>query len=148
MAVWEEMKPYFMVATGVSLLSFPAEVLLPVVRRLRRRTGVSVGPSLVIVANASLALGAFHLRWRRPGSRAALRERRAAPWHLVVPLYLLLSPVLATGWERAVVLRGRSALWGGALSSSGLVQTAVLGVMIVRARRARRTPTDDVRATS
>ena len=139
-AVLDEMKPYFAVAGAVSLLSLPAQVLVPVVRRLQRRTGVSAGPSLVIVANASLALGGLHLLRRRPGAWAALEERRVAPWHLAIPLYVLLSPALATRWERAVVLRGRSPLWGGAVSPSGLVPIVLLGITITRARRARRAP--------
>ena len=139
MAVFDEMKPYLAVAGAIGLLSAPAEVLLPVVRRLRRRTGIAIGPSSVIVANEALALGALHRLRRRPEVWAALKGRRIAPWHLTVPLYLLLSPVVATRWERAVVLRGRSALWGGVLSTSGLVQVALLAVTIARARRARRT---------
>ena len=148
MAAFEEMKPYWVAAGAIGLLSAPAEVLLPVVRRLRRRTGIATGPSLVIMANASLALGGAHLLRRRPSTQAALAGRRVSPWLLAVPIHVLLSPALAAGWERGVVLRGRSALWGGLVSTSGLVQIAVLVVTITRARRARRTPAGDARATS
>ena len=147
-AVFEEMKPYLAAAGAVGLLSAPAELLLPVVRRLRQETGIAVGPWMVIVANASLALGAVHLLRRRPGAWAALKGRRVPPWLLAVPLHVLLSPALASGSDRAVVLRGRSPLWGGVVSASGLVQVAVLAVTITRARRARRTPIADVRDPS
>jgi hypothetical protein len=138
-AVLDQMTPYLTVAGAVSLLSSPAEIILPIVRRVRGRTGVAIGPALVIVANATSALALAHLLRRRPGTWAALKRSRVRPWYLVVPLYVLLSPLLGAGWERAVVLRGRSALWGGLVSSSGLVQIVVLVVTIARARRARRT---------
>ena len=137
MAVFEEMKPYLAVAAAVGLLSAPAEVVVPVARRLRGRTGVSTGPSLVVLTNEALFLGLLRLLRGRPDVWAALKEVRGAPWHAAVPLYVLLSPLLASTWERAVVLRGRSALWG-LVSPSGLVQIALMGVTIARARRARR----------
>ena len=144
MAVFDEMRPYLAVAGAVGLLSAPAEVLVPVARRLLGRTGVATGPALVVLVNEALALGGLHVLLRRPDRWAALEHRRVLPRHLAVPLYVLLSPLLATGWERAVVLRGRSALWG-VVSPSGVVHIGLMGVTVARVRRARRTPTADVR---
>ncbi len=50
------------------LLSAPAEVVVPVVRRLRGRRGVTLGPSLVGSTDALAAVLAVRLHRSRPAA--------------------------------------------------------------------------------
>jgi len=138
-AVFDDMKPYLATAAVIGLCGAPTELAVPIVRRLLGRTGVSTGPGLVELANAVLGLAVVRLYRQQPARWARLRDRPVPRGLLVLPLYLILSPAMAARWERAVVLRQRSPLWGAALSPVGVVQIGVLAVTISRARRAKRT---------
>ncbi len=132
-------KPYLAATGVVSLLAGPAEVGVPVVRRLRGQSGIATGPHLVTLLNGLLGLAVVHVYRRDPDRWGRLRERRAPRWLAVVPVHLLLSPLLAARWERGVVLRGRSPLWGGVLSPIGLVHVVLTAGALLRAVRAART---------
>ena len=129
-AVRDEMQPYVVVTWLASALAMPAEVLLPLARRARRRDGVPLGPSAVGAANGVLAALAVARLRDRPG----LWQHR--PVVLPALAWGLLAPFAAR--ERLVVLRGRSPLWGFAvpLPSSAVQVASVLGT-VARLRRAR-----------
>jgi hypothetical protein len=138
-AVFEQARPYAAVTGAVALLGTPAEVLVPVVRRLRGRSGVSLGPGLVNLLNGLLGLGLVHLSRTRPARWARVTDRPPPPWvALVLAGYAALSPATGARWQRGVVLPGRSALWGGLISPLGLLQIAVVLTTLRRALRARR----------
>ena len=138
-AVFERAKPYAAVTGAVAVLGGPAEVLVPVVRRLRGRSGVSLGPGLVNLLNGLLGLGLVYFSRTRPARWAQIRDRRLPPWLAAVVLgYVMLSPVAAARWQRGVVLPERSALWSGLISPLGLLQIVVMLTTLRRALRARR----------
>jgi hypothetical protein len=138
-AVFERAKPYAAVTGAVALLGTPVEVLVPVVRRLRGRSGVSLGPGLVNLLNGLLGLGVLHVLRSRPARWARITDRPPPPWvALVLAGYAAVSPAAGARWQRAVVLPGRSALWGGVVSPLGLLQIAVMLTTLRRALRARR----------
>jgi hypothetical protein len=133
----EEIRPYVAPAGVVGLLGIPADILVPVVRRLRGDTGVALGPNLLTLANGLLAIGTVH-RLRRHRERWQRLTRRLPPWAgLAGMLYLALGPAAAGGWKRAVILRRRSPLWGAAISPTGLLQLVLVSVALGRARRGR-----------
>jgi hypothetical protein len=134
-AAYDEMRPYAAAAAGIALLGAPADVIVPIVRRLRGRPGVAVGPGLVTLSHSLLALGVVHVVRQDPARLARLKERRPSRWLLAVRLYLLLSPAAAS--ERVIVLRHRSPLWGEAVHPAGWLQLLVLLATISRARRPR-----------
>ena len=133
----EEIKPYVAAVGAVSLVGLPAEVLVPLVRRLTGRTGVAAGPGLTNLANGVVALVVTRYVRRRPGRWTALVESRAArPLGVASLLHVALAPAVAGRWERAVVLRGRSPLWGWQFSPIGLLQLLLVLVAVRRAGRA------------
>ena len=137
-AVFERAKPYAAVTGAVALLGTPVEVLVPVVRRLRGRSGVSLGPGLVNLLNGLLGLGVVHVFRTRPDRWARVEDRRLPPWvAAVLAGYAVLSPAAAARWRRGVVLPGRSALWGGLVSPLGLLQIVIMLSTLRRALRAR-----------
>ena len=138
-AVFEQAKPYAAVTGAVAVLGGPAEVLVPVVRRLRGRSGVSLGPGLVNLLNGLLGLGLVHFFRTRPARWAQVKDRRLPGWVALVPAgYAVLSPAVGARWQRGVVLPERSALWSGLISPIGLLQIAVMLTTLRRALRARR----------
>jgi hypothetical protein len=137
-AVFEQMRPYAAVTGAVAVLGTPVEVLVPVVRRLRGRSGVSLGPGLVNLVNGLLGLGVVHVFHTRPARWARVRDRRLPPWVAAVLVgYAVLSPAAAAGWRRGVVLPGRSALWGGVVSPVGVLQVVLVLSTLRRGLRAR-----------
>jgi hypothetical protein len=137
-AVEEDMKPYFAAAGLVGLLGLPAEAAVPVVRRLRGRSGVPVGPAAMNLANAVVAVGFVHVGRRRPARWQRWEHQHIPRWALLTgAAYLALSPAVAAGSERAVILRHRSPLWGALVSPVGLLQFALLLVAVGRVWRAR-----------
>ena len=136
-AAIDDLKPYVAAAAIVGLLGTPAEIVVPVVRRLRGRSGVALGPGLMNLANGLLALAVVRHFRRRPELWEEWRTR-IPRWSGAAGLvYLSLSPVTAAGWKRAVLLPRRSSLWGGVISPIGLIQITLLVVGFSRARRAR-----------
>jgi hypothetical protein len=133
----EEIKPYVATAGVVGLFGTPADILVPVVRRLRGHTGMALGPSLMTLANGLLAIGAVH-HFRRHRERWQRLTRGLPQWAgLACLLYLALGPAAAGGWKRAVILRRRSPLWGAVVSPTGLLQLGLVCVALGRARRGR-----------
>lgn len=137
-AAFDDGKPYTAAVYAVGLLGAPAELVVAVVRRLRGRPGVSLGPGWMNLANELVALGVVRFFRRRPALRQRLSHSRIVRWS-VIPLtvYLVLSPAAAAGWQQAEVLRGRSPLWGGLVPLSGLLHIMLLALAFIRARRAR-----------
>jgi len=134
-AVWDDLKPYAAAASLVQVLGTPAELVVPVVRRLLGRDGVSLVPGLVSAGNGLVGLAVVRFVRGRPD----LSEEPVPRALLMAALgHLLLSPLAGAWGERAVVLRGRSPLWGGVVLPSGVVPIAVMATAVVRARRARR----------
>jgi hypothetical protein len=132
----DEIKPYVLTVGAVAALGAPAEVVVPIVRRLRSQSGVSVGPGLVNVANGIVALGVVHYVRQRPEQWQRWRRERLPRWGPITLLvHLSIAPALAAGWPRGVILRRRTPLWG-LLSLTGLLQSALILVAIHRARRA------------
>ncbi len=132
----DELTPYVGAVAAVALLGTPAEAAVPIVRRLRGRSGVSAAPGLVNLLNGVLALGVVHFSRRRPALRERWRHRHVPRWAMTAGLgYLTLSPAATAGWQRAVVLPGRSPLWGGCLSPIGLLQVAIGLLALHRLRR-------------
>ena len=56
-AALEDIKPYALAAGAVSLLGTPAEFGVPIGRRLRGKSGVSIGPGLMNLVNGAVAMG-------------------------------------------------------------------------------------------
>ena len=122
-AALEEIKPYVLTAAAVSLFGTPAEIAVPIVRRLRRQSGISVGPALMNLANGVVALGVVHHLRQRPAEAASTLPR----WGPITALvYVAASPAAAAGWRRGVILRRRSPLWGALISPIGLLQGALV----------------------
>lgn len=137
-AALEDLKPYVAAAAAVSLLGAPAELGVPLVRRLRRRSGVSLAPGLMTLVNGTVALAAVHFFRRHPDRWQRWKQARIARWAGSAALaHATLSPAAAAVWKPAVVLRGRSPLWGGLVTPIGQLQIAMLLVALHRARRAR-----------
>jgi hypothetical protein len=136
----DDLKPYVAAAGLVGIFAIPAEIVVPVVRRLRGQTGVALGPGLVNLANGLLALCVVRFFRQRP---EVWREWRThiPRWSVTAGMvYLVLGPMTATGWKRAVLLPRRSPLWG-TISPIGLLQGTLLIVAFARARRARTSET-------
>lgn len=137
-AVLDDIKPYAAAAGAVSILGAPVEFGVPIVRRLRGRSGVSIGPGLVNLTNGILALGAVGYFRQRPERWQRWKHERIGPRAGLAALaYVALSPAAAAGSERTVILRGRTPLWGELISPIGLIQIALLLVALHRAGRAR-----------
>ncbi len=137
-AALDEVKPYVLTVGAVAVLGTPAEIVVPIVRRLRRRSGVSVGPGLVNVVNGIVALGVARYVRQRPEQWQRWRRGRLPRWGPMTGLvYLTVSPAAAAGWKRGVILRRRSPLWAGLISPIGLLQGALVLGAVHRARRAR-----------
>ena len=135
-AVLDELKPYAAAIGAVGILGAPVELVVPIVRRLRGQSGVSMGPGLVNLANGLVVLvvvGYFH---RRPAQWE--KRRRVLPprsYRFGGLVYLLLAPATAAGWQRGVILRRRSPLWGALISPIGLLHVALVSVVVHRVRR-------------
>ncbi len=122
----------------MALLGLPAELAVPVVRRLRGRSGVATGPGLTNLADGVVALGLVHHLRRHPQRWQRWSHRDVPRWGVVAVLaHLVLSPVAAAGWARGVVLPGRSPLWGGLVSPVGLLQVVVGAAALRRVLRDR-----------
>jgi hypothetical protein len=135
-AALEEIKPYVLVAGAVALLGTPADVAVPIVRRLRRRSGVQVGPNVMNLINGTVALGVTHYVRQHPAQWQRWQHRPLTRWAWTASLvYLAVSPAATAGWKRGVVFRGRSPLWGGLPSPIGLIQFALVLVALYRAQR-------------
>jgi len=130
------MKPYLVATGAISFLATPTELVLPVVRLLRGHSGVATGPALVTLVHGVIGMGVVHAVRRDPRRVARLRDAKPSRWLLALPLYLLVSPALAS--ERFVVLRSRSPLWGSVLSPIGGLHVAVALVTLRRALRVKR----------
>ena len=65
-AALEDIKPYALATGAVSLLGTPAEFGVPIVRRLRGKTGVSMGPGLMNLVNGAVAIGVVRFFRERP----------------------------------------------------------------------------------
>jgi non-ribosomal peptide synthetase component F len=142
------MKPYVGAAGLVALLGAPAEIAVPIVRRLRRRSGVSVGPGVMNLFNGAVALAVAHYFRQHPAQwQRWLQKPRPLPtWASVTALaYLVLSPAAAACWKHGVVLRRRSPLWGGLGSPIGLLQAGLALGAFYRARGTRRGPAEPSR---
>ncbi len=132
-AVTRRIGPEFVAARLVPLLTLPVDLALPLLRRLRGRTGVALAPDLVTQLNTVAVVAAVHALRRRPRSRA---ERWAAAGAAV---WCATSPLLAARTDRLVVLRGRSPLWayvvGGVLSVPVSVATVTAMLVVMRSAR-------------
>jgi hypothetical protein len=134
-AALDEIKPYVVTAGVVALFGTPAEIAVPIVRRLRHRSGVSVGPGLTNLVNGIVALGVARYFRRRPAQWQRWKHERIPPWGpIAVLVHLTLAPAAAARWERGVIFRRRSPLWGGLVSPVGLLQIALLVGALFRAR--------------
>ncbi|WNV74305.1 hypothetical protein [Geodermatophilus sp. DSM 44513] len=92
----DEVKPYFGAVGAVALFGTPAEVAVPIVRRLRRQSGVSAAPGLMNLVNGIVALGVAHHFRRRPAEWERWRHKRIPRWAGMSGLiYLTLSPAAA-----------------------------------------------------
>ena len=130
---FDDLTPYSAAVAVVDFLGLPAEILVPAVRRLRGDRGVPLGAGLVNLGNGLLALVAVRFFRHRPGlwhESTSRLPRWAGP---AVIGYLALAP--AAAWQRGVVLRRRSALWGTGIHPVGLLQITLLLVGLARARR-------------
>jgi hypothetical protein len=137
-AALEDVKPYAMAAGAVSLLGTPAEFGVPIARRLRGKSGLSLGPGLMSLVNGAVAVGVVHLFRGRPALWQRWRPRFTTRGAYLVGLaYLTMSLVTAGNCERTVILPRRSPLWAGLISPIGLLQIALLMSAFYRARRAR-----------
>jgi hypothetical protein len=141
-AAFEDIKPYAMAAGAVSLLGTPAEFGVPLVRRLRSKSGLSLGPGLMNFVNGAIAIGAVRFFHERPAKWQRLKRTGTARWAGPAGLvYVALSPVAAAGLKQAVILPRRSPLWACLISPIGMLQIALLMLAFSRARRARHSPT-------
>lgn len=133
-----DIEPYVAAVSAVALLGSPAEIAVAIVRRLRGRSGVAVGPGGTNLLNGVAAVGVAH-RFRQDTARWQQEKRRGIPgWGGIGGLaYLTLSPAVAARWRRGAVLPDRTPLWGALLSPIGLLQIALVLVALVRASRAR-----------
>jgi hypothetical protein len=137
-AAIEDIKPYAMAAGAVSLLGTPAEFGVPLVRRLRGKSGVSIGPGLMNLVNGAVAMGLVRFFRERPAQWERWKRTRMAGWARLVGLaYVALSPVAAASLKPAVILPRRSPLWAGLISPIGVLPIALLIRAFYRARRTR-----------
>ncbi|MFW3171441.1 hypothetical protein [Geodermatophilus sp. CPCC 206100] len=137
-AVLDDLRPYLGAVGAVAMLGSTAEVAVPVVRCLRRRSGVPVGPGLVNLASGIVALGVAHHVRRRPGEWQRWQRRRIPRWAWLAGLvHLTLSPAVAAWGDRGVIRPGRSPLWAGLVSPVGLLRIALGLVAYTRVCRAR-----------
>lgn len=132
-AVFDELKPYAAAIGAVGILGAPVEIVVPIVRRLRGETGVSMGPGLVNLANGLVVVAVVGYFRRRPAQWE--RWKGTVPAWLGGLVYLLPAPATAAGWQRGVILRRRSPLWGELISPIGLLQVALMTVVVHRLRR-------------
>jgi hypothetical protein len=138
-----DIAPYLRVVRVVALLGTPAEIAVPIVRRLGRQTGVSAGPGLTTLVNAIVALALTHFIGRPPQGQQ--RNDKSVPgWAGVVGrIYLVLSPAAAPLWRGGVIFPRRSPLWAVLISpTTGLLRTLLGLVVIYRVRRAKRVNPD------
>jgi hypothetical protein len=139
-AALADIKPYVATVTGVALLGAPAEIAVPIVRCLRRQSGVSVGPGLINLLNGTVALAVAHYFRRHPAQWQRLKEQPIPRLGGIPALaYLALSPAAAALWKQGAVFRHRSPLWGALASPIGLLQFALVLVALHRARRSQPT---------
>jgi hypothetical protein len=137
-AAIEDIKPYAMAAGAVSLLGTPAEFGVPLARRLRGKSGVSIGPGLMNLVNGAVAMGLVRFLRERPAQWERWKRARIGGWARLAGLaYVALSPVAAASLKPAVILPRRSPLWAGLISPIGVLQIALLGRAFYRARRTR-----------
>jgi hypothetical protein len=106
-------------AAGMTMQALPVELLTPVVRVVRGRHGVQLGPTaaalLIPVINVSAS--------RRALSRSVPQGSRPGRALDVVALAL---PTLAAGTPATVVLRARSPLWAWGVAAAIRVLIGVL----------------------
>jgi hypothetical protein len=137
-AALDDIKPYVVTAGVVALFGTPAEIAVPVVRRLRHRSGVSIGPGMANLVNGIVALGVAHYVRQRPAQWQRWKHKPIPRWGRIAGVaYLTVSPAAAAGWKRGVILPRRTPLWGGLISPIGLLQITLVIVAISRAGRAR-----------
>ncbi len=135
-AALQDLRPYTAAVGAVALCGTPAEVVVPVVRRLRGRSGVSMGPGLVNLANGVVAVGVTRYFRHRPEEWHRLSGGRIPRWTGIAGLiYLTVSPAVGASWGRGVLFRRRTPLWGGVVSPVGLLQITLLLATLHRARR-------------
>ena len=95
-------------------------------------------------AGALATVLAVRLARRRPDARLIRAVGARPPREILVPALLcaVLAPALVAGDERAVVLRGHSALWGLVVGSAPgtLVVATELAVLLVRLHQGRPDP--------
>jgi hypothetical protein len=145
-AALDDIKPYAAAAGAVALFGTPAEVAVPIVRRLRRQSGVSMGPGLMNLANGVFAVGVARYFRQRPEQWQRWKHGRIPRWTRLAGLvYLTVSPAVAACWKGGVLFRRRTPLWGGLISPIGLLQITLLFVTLYRARRVQ--PSDVTRAS-
>ena len=137
-AALEEIKPYVLTVAAVALFGAPAEIAVPVVRRVRGQSGVSVTPGLTNVVNEIVALAVVHYFRQRPAQWQRRKRNGVPAWGRIAGLgYLVLSPAAAARCTGGVLFRSRTPLWGAVISPIGLLQVTLLLVALGRARRAR-----------
>lgn len=137
-AALQDIQPYVATVAAVALLGAPAEIAVPIVRRVRGRSGVSIGPSGTTLLNGIVALGVAHWFRQRPARWQRVRQTGVPSWAGIgLLVHLTLSPAVAARWQGGVVLRRRSPLWGALVSPTGLLQLLLVLVALVRARQAQ-----------
>ena len=137
-AVLGDIAPYFRAARAVALCGTPAEIAVPIVRRLRRQSGVSAAPGLMTLVNAISALAVTHY-FRRPAQWQRWEHKRIPGWAGIAGLvHLTLSPAAAAQWKRGVIFPRRSPLWAALVSpTTGLLHTLLTLVVVHRIRRTK-----------
>ena len=136
-----DIAPYLRVVRVVALLGTPAEVAVPIVRRLRHQSGVPTAPSLMTLANAVVALAMTYFlpgaaRWQ------GWEDRRIPGARRIGVAYLVFSPTAAVQGERGVIFPGRSPLWAVLISpTTGLLRTLLGLVVSLRAGKAKKSET-------
>ena len=128
-------------------LSLPAELLVPVVRLATGQSGVALAPAIVGQLDAvvaGLVVRAVRRRGRvRTGEPLTYTQRAALLVGLAV---CVLGPLAAAGTSRAVVLPGRSSLWGYLVQ--GLPSLPVSVAMVTVLLREMRAARDEHRRTT
>jgi hypothetical protein len=98
-AAFDGVKPYVATTGAIALMGAPAEVVVPLGRRLRGRSGVSVGPGLVNLANGLIGLGLVHFFRRHPaGWKRSTAQGLPGGLGVAVLVSLLLGPAAAVRW--------------------------------------------------
>jgi hypothetical protein len=88
--------------------------------------------------NGTVALGVAHYVRQHPAQWQRWRHEPVPRWGGLASLvYVAVSPAVAARWERGVVFRRRSPLWGGLISPVGLLQMALVLMALYGARRPR-----------